>query len=86
VGEGPEETRGRKEGKHIGHDLPRRIGLAGEHADEGWMNVKRVVVVGVHGWLVYHDIAGVKLLIAQVSSQNAQLVSPQIIVSSLLIV
>lgn len=48
--ESVEETRGRKEGRHIGHDLPRRIGLAGEEPDDGWKNVKRVVVVGVHGW------------------------------------
>jgi hypothetical protein len=50
VAEGTRETRGLKEGRHIGHDLPRRIGLAGEHSDDGWKNVKRVVVVGVHGW------------------------------------
>ena len=44
------ETRGLKEGREIGTDLPRRIGLAGEDPDDGWKNVKRVVVVGVHGW------------------------------------
>ena len=46
----PKETRGRKEGRKIGSDLPRRIGMEGGHPDDGWMNVKRVVVVGVHGW------------------------------------
>jgi len=46
----PKETRGRKEGRDIGTDLPRRIGLAGEDLDDGWRNVKRIVVVGVHGW------------------------------------
>jgi hypothetical protein len=46
----PKETRGRKEGREIGTDLPRRIGLAGEDVDDGWRNVKRIVVVGVHGW------------------------------------
>jgi hypothetical protein len=44
------EMRGRKEGREIGIDLPRRIGLNGEDRDDGWKNVKRVVVVGVHGW------------------------------------
>jgi hypothetical protein len=47
---GPKETRGLKEGREIGTDLPRRIGLGGEDPDDGWKNVKRVVVVGVHGW------------------------------------
>jgi hypothetical protein len=47
---GPKETRGLKEGRGIGTDLPRRIGLGGEDPDDGWKNVKRVVVVGVHGW------------------------------------
>ncbi|KAK4684890.1 hypothetical protein P7C73_g5274, partial [Tremellales sp. Uapishka_1] len=42
---GETETRGRKEGRGVGAELPRR--LAG---DEGWRTVKRVVVVGVHGW------------------------------------
>lgn len=46
----PKETRGLKEGREIGTDLPRRIGLGGEDPDDGWKNVKRVVVVGVHGW------------------------------------
>jgi hypothetical protein len=46
----PQETRGLKEGREIGTDLPRRIGLAGGDPDDGWKNVKRVVVVGVHGW------------------------------------
>lgn len=44
------ETRGKKEGRDVGADLPRRIGLHGGNADDGWKNVKRVVVVGVHGW------------------------------------
>jgi hypothetical protein len=47
---GHKETRGLKEGREIGTDLPRRIGLGGEDPDDGWKNVKRVVVVGVHGW------------------------------------
>jgi len=47
---GPQETRGLEEGREIGLDLPRRIGLSGEDPDDGWKNVKRVVVVGVHGW------------------------------------
>ena len=38
------ETRG------VGADLPRRIGLGTAQDDEGWKDVKRVVVVGVHGW------------------------------------
>lgn len=46
----PKETRGRKEGRRIGSNLPRRIGMDGGHVDDGWKNVKRVVVVGVHGW------------------------------------
>lgn len=40
-----EETRGKKEGRGVGGELPRR--LAG---DQGWIGVRRVVVVGVHGW------------------------------------
>lgn len=44
------ETRGLKEGRRVGAELPRRIGLAGEKEDDGWRNVKRVAVVGVHGW------------------------------------
>ena len=49
------ETRGTKEGKGVGADLPRRDGLygSGEDEDEGWKGVKRVVVVGVHGWYVH---------------------------------
>ena len=46
----PNETRGRKEGRKIGSDLPRKIGMGGDNADDGWKHVKRVVVVGVHGW------------------------------------
>lgn len=48
--ESKKETRGLKEGRSVGGDLPRRIGLGGGDADEGWRNVRRVVVVGVHGW------------------------------------
>ncbi|RXK37481.1 hypothetical protein M231_05202 [Tremella mesenterica] len=44
------ETRGRKQGRYVGGDLPRRMGLDGGDLDGGWKNVKRVVVVGVHGW------------------------------------
>lgn len=45
-----QETRGLKEGRMIGAELPRRIGLQGGSADDGWKHVRRVVVVGVHGW------------------------------------
>ncbi|WWC95600.1 hypothetical protein V866_002465 [Kwoniella sp. B9012] len=44
------EPRGRKEGRNVGSDLPRRIGLGSGTPDDGWRDVKRVVVVGVHGW------------------------------------
>nr|XP_019009541.1 uncharacterized protein I206_06190 [Kwoniella pini CBS 10737]OCF48322.1 hypothetical protein I206_06190 [Kwoniella pini CBS 10737] len=44
------ETRGKKEGRSVGADLPRRIGLGSGTPDDGWKQVKRVVVVGVHGW------------------------------------
>ncbi|WVQ84854.1 hypothetical protein IAT38_007011 [Cryptococcus sp. DSM 104549] len=44
------ETRGRKEGRTIGRELPRRIGLGAGTPDDGWKTVRRVVVVGVHGW------------------------------------
>lgn len=44
------ETRGMKEGRGVGDDLPRRVGLNGGDPDEGWKEVKRVVVIGVHGW------------------------------------
>lgn len=50
VEEGKKETRGTKEGRDVGGDLPRKIGLDGGDPDEGWKHVKRVVVVGVHGW------------------------------------
>lgn len=49
--ESPEETRGKKEGRDVGSDLPRRIGLLGTGSpDDGWKNVKRIAVIGVHGW------------------------------------
>ena len=44
------ETRGMKEGRKVGRGLPRRMGLAGAGEDDGWKHVKRVAVVGVHGW------------------------------------
>ena len=45
------ETRGLKEGRDVGAGLPRRIGLGGVGTrDDGWKNVHRVVVIGVHGW------------------------------------
>lgn len=44
------EARGRKAGRDVGADLPRRIGLGSGTPDDGWKNVRRVVVVGVHGW------------------------------------
>ena len=50
IPEAPKETRGQKEGRHVGADLPRRLGLDGLPPDDGWKNVTRVVVVGVHGW------------------------------------
>lgn len=42
--------RGRKEGRGVGAELPRRMGLGGGSQDDGWKGVRRVVVVGVHGW------------------------------------
>nr|XP_018260063.1 uncharacterized protein I303_06980 [Kwoniella dejecticola CBS 10117]OBR82221.1 hypothetical protein I303_06980 [Kwoniella dejecticola CBS 10117] len=48
--ENEKETRGRKEGRSVGADLPRRVGLGNGTPDDGWKQVKRVVVVGVHGW------------------------------------
>ncbi|WVF68309.1 hypothetical protein IAT40_003074 [Kwoniella sp. CBS 6097] len=50
IHEDEKETRGRKEGRQVGADLPRRIGLGAGTPDDGWKHVKRVVVVGVHGW------------------------------------
>ncbi|ODO10337.1 hypothetical protein I350_02566, partial [Cryptococcus amylolentus CBS 6273] len=44
------ETRGRGEGRKVGGDLPRRVGLGVGGAHDGWKNVRRVVVAGVHGW------------------------------------
>ena len=44
------ESRGRKDGREVGGDLPRRIGLLSGSEDDGWKRVRRVVVVGVHGW------------------------------------
>ena len=46
----PPSGQGMREGRRVGSDLPRRIGLDGGGGDEGWKHVKRVVVVGVHGW------------------------------------
>ncbi|WVR07878.1 hypothetical protein IAU60_004921 [Kwoniella sp. DSM 27419] len=50
IPEDQRETRGRKEGRKVGAELPRRIGLGVGHPDDGWKQVRRVVVVGVHGW------------------------------------
>lgn len=44
------EKRGRKEGRKVGRELPRRLGLEHGGEEDGWKDVKRVVVVGVHGW------------------------------------
>ncbi|WRT69904.1 uncharacterized protein IL334_006895 [Kwoniella shivajii] len=44
------EVRGRKEGRNVGSDMPRRIGLGSGTPDDGWRDVRRVVVIGVHGW------------------------------------
>ena len=44
------EMRGRKDGRRVGGNLPRRIGLQSGLQDDGWKGVRRVVVVGVHGW------------------------------------
>lgn len=44
------EKRGRKEGRKVGKELPRRLGLEHGGEEDGWKDVKRVVVVGVHGW------------------------------------
>ncbi|KAL7425280.1 hypothetical protein Q5752_000968 [Cryptotrichosporon argae] len=44
------ETRGTREGRYVGADLPRRTGLSTGTPEEGWRQVRRVVVVGVHGW------------------------------------
>ena len=44
------ETRGLHAGRTIGADLPRLIGLRQEAPDEGYKHVRRIVVVGVHGW------------------------------------
>ncbi|KAK8849822.1 hypothetical protein IAR55_005158 [Kwoniella newhampshirensis] len=48
--ENEKEIRGRKEGRNVGAELPRRIGLGVGVPDDGWKQVRRVVVVGVHGW------------------------------------
>ncbi|WWC92594.1 uncharacterized protein L201_007553 [Kwoniella dendrophila CBS 6074] len=50
LAEDEKEIRSRKEGSNVGNDLPRRIGLGSGTPDDGWRQVKRVVVVGVHGW------------------------------------
>jgi hypothetical protein len=52
IAEDNKETRGRREGRRVGADLPRRIGLGHGGVNDGWKNVRRVVVVGVHGWYV----------------------------------
>ncbi|ORX37521.1 hypothetical protein BD324DRAFT_622237 [Kockovaella imperatae] len=39
------DPRGSRAGRRVGNDLPRRL-----PSDEGWRNVKRIVIVGVHGW------------------------------------
>ena len=48
------DVRGMKEGRKVGADSPRKVGLGGglggERMDQGWRSVKRVAVVGVHGW------------------------------------
>ncbi|GMK56231.1 hypothetical protein CspeluHIS016_0300710 [Cutaneotrichosporon spelunceum] len=46
----PNETRGKKAGRDVGANLPRRIGLGTGSPDDGWRDVERVVVIGVHGW------------------------------------
>ncbi|BEI80958.1 hypothetical protein CcaverHIS002_0201180 [Cutaneotrichosporon cavernicola] len=46
----PDETRGKKAGRDIGATLPRRMGLGSGSSDDGWRDVERVVVIGVHGW------------------------------------
>lgn len=46
----PEEKRGKKAGRDVGANLPRRVGLGGGSPEDGWKDVRRVVVVGVHGW------------------------------------
>lgn len=50
VPENDKEARGRKEGRKVGGELPRRVGLGHGAVDDGWKHVKRVAVVGVHGW------------------------------------
>lgn len=47
------EQRGRKEGRKVGREFFRRIGLEYGGVEDGWKDVKRVVVVGVYGWYVY---------------------------------
>lgn len=46
----PEEKRGKKAGRDVGANLPRRVGLGGGSPEDGWKDVRRVVVIGVHGW------------------------------------
>lgn len=48
--ESSEETRGKKEGRDIGADLPRKMSVVSSSPDDGWKYVRRVVVIGVHGW------------------------------------
>jgi hypothetical protein len=45
-----DEKRGKKAGRDVGANLPRRIGLGSGNTDDGWRDVERVVVIGVHGW------------------------------------
>ena len=48
------EGKGMREGRRVGSGLPRKVGVGeakgGPGPDDGWKHVKRVVVVGVHGW------------------------------------
>ncbi|RSH93126.1 hypothetical protein EHS25_007479 [Saitozyma podzolica] len=50
VPENDKEVRERKDGRRVGGELPRRVGLGHGAVDDGWKHVKRVAVVGVHGW------------------------------------
>ena len=45
------ESRGRHEGRGVGDALPRMVGLGSSgKSDDGWGEVRRVVIIGVHGW------------------------------------
>ena len=54
AGDDVKEGKGMREGRRVGSGLPRKVGLGeakgGLGPDDGWKHVKRVVVVGVHGW------------------------------------